>query len=66
VSLVENGTHVLFGTRMGPCTTHEKVLAREVISALTPGMLCLADRGFYVSHRLACVNRLPESESPDC
>ena len=47
VSLVENGTHVLFGTRMGPCTTHEKVLAREVISALTPGMLCLADRGFY-------------------
>jgi IS4 transposase len=32
---------------MGPCTTHEKVLAREVISALTPGMLCLADRGFY-------------------
>jgi hypothetical protein len=47
VSLVENGTHVLFGTRMGPCTTSEKALAREVINALTPGMLCLADRGFY-------------------
>lgn len=47
VSLVENGTHVLFGTRMGPCTTSEKAIAREVIQALTPGMLCLADRGFY-------------------
>ena len=47
VSLVENGTHVLFGTRMGPCTTSEKALAREVIGSLTPGMLCLADRGFY-------------------
>jgi hypothetical protein len=47
VSIVENGTHVLFGTRMGPCTTSEKALANEVIESLTPGMLCLADRGFY-------------------
>ena len=47
VSLVEVGTHVLFGTRMGPCTTSEKALAKEVIAALKPGMLCLADRGFY-------------------
>lgn len=47
VSLVENGTHVLFGTRMGPCTTSERALAEEVLPALTEGMLCLADRGFY-------------------
>jgi hypothetical protein len=47
VSLVENGTHVLFATRMGPCTTSERALAGEVIGSLTKGMLCLADRGFY-------------------
>ena len=34
VSLVENGTHVLFGTRMGPCTTSELALAREVLPHL--------------------------------
>lgn len=47
VSLVENGTHVLFGTRMGPCRTSERALAEEVLGSLTKGMLCLADRGFY-------------------
>lgn len=47
VSLVENGTHVLFGTRMGSCRTSEVVLAEQVLPALTSGMLCLADRGFY-------------------
>jgi hypothetical protein len=47
VSLVENGTHVLFGTRMGPRTTSERALANEVIGSLEKGMLCLADRGFY-------------------
>ena len=46
-SLVESGTHVLFGTRMGPITAHESVLAREVLPFLRKGMLCLADRGFY-------------------
>ena len=47
VSLVENGTHVLFGTRMGPCTTSELALAREVLPHLKPGMLCLLDRNFF-------------------
>lgn len=47
VSLVENGTHVLFGSRMGPYGISENALALEVIPALAPGMLCLADRGFY-------------------
>ena len=47
VSLVENGTHVLFGTRLADYATGEVTLAREVISALRPGMLCLADRNFF-------------------
>lgn len=47
VSLVENGTHVLFGTRMGACTAGENTLARDILGALHKGMLCLADRGFF-------------------
>jgi hypothetical protein len=47
VSLVENGTHVLFGTRMGAYKTGEITLAKEVLSSLCKGMLCLADRNFY-------------------
>ena len=47
VSLVENGTHVLFGSKWGPYATAERTLAAEAIKGLQPGMLCLADRGFY-------------------
>jgi len=47
VSLVENGTHVLFGTQLGGCRASEATLAREVISHLEAGMLCLADRYFF-------------------
>ncbi len=47
VSLVENGTHVLFGARQGGYRTGERSVAREVLANLTPGMLCLADRGFF-------------------
>jgi len=47
VSLVENGTHVLFGSRMGPYHTDERALAREAIGSLRKGMLCLADRHFF-------------------
>lgn len=47
VSLVENGTHVLFGTRLANYATGEITLAREVIPALRKGMLCLADRNFF-------------------
>lgn len=47
VSLVENGTHVLFGSRMGDCRTGETVLAKETLGFLGEEMLCLADRGFY-------------------
>ena len=51
VSLVENGTHVLFGTRMAGYDTGEITLAREVIGFLRKSMLCLADRNFF-SYRL--------------
>ena len=46
MSLVECGTHVLFGAEMGPYGCAEATLARAVLSRLTPDMLCLADRGF--------------------
>lgn len=47
VSLVENGTHVLFGTRIGGVKTGEITLAKAVLPALRTGMLCLADRNFF-------------------
>src|SRR3954453_3258410 len=47
VALVENGTHVLFGTRPGRFEEGETTLAREALAALRPGMLCLADRQFF-------------------
>lgn len=47
VSLVEHGTHVLFGSRLGPVATGERTLARDVLPWLRPGMLCLADRAFF-------------------
>lgn len=46
VSLVENGTHVLFGTSMGGVNIGETALAKEVVPSLKKGMLCLADRYF--------------------
>jgi hypothetical protein len=47
VSLVENGTHVLFGTKWGRYNDSESKLAGPVLSHIEAGMLCLADRGFY-------------------
>jgi hypothetical protein len=47
VSLIENGTHVLFGTRLGGIAMGEITLAQDVLGALRPGMLCLADRNFF-------------------
>jgi hypothetical protein len=46
-ALVENGTHVLFGARLGGYAEGETTLARAVLTALRPGMLCLADRQFF-------------------
>jgi hypothetical protein len=47
VSLVENGTHVLFGTQVGEYATGELTLAKGVLGFLKEGMLCLADRYFF-------------------
>jgi hypothetical protein len=47
VALVENGTHVLFGARLGRYAEGETTLAHQVLPALQPGMLCLADRQFF-------------------
>src|SRR5213593_352996 len=47
VALVENGTHVLFGARPGGFAEGETTLAHDVLPALGPGMLCLADRQFF-------------------
>jgi hypothetical protein len=47
VSLVENGTHVLFGSRLGPCAESEIALARQLLAALEKDMLCLANRNFF-------------------
>ncbi|MGO9010263.1 MAG: IS4 family transposase, partial [Bryobacteraceae bacterium] len=51
VSLAENGTHVLFGSRLGECRRSEFALAEEVLPALGQGMLCMADR-LFLCHRL--------------
>ncbi len=47
VTLVENGTHVLFSARVDAFKVGENTLAREVFPQLGSGMLCLADRGFF-------------------
>ena len=47
VSLVENGTHVLFGSQMDAYATGEITLSKTVLPCLRKGMLCLADRQFF-------------------
>lgn len=47
VSLVENGTHVLFATQLGRYHASETTLAKQAVLQLKGGMLCLADRLFF-------------------
>lgn len=47
VALAECGTHALFDAVIGPYTTSENALARDLLDRLKPRMLCIADRGFY-------------------
>jgi hypothetical protein len=47
VTLLENGTHVLFGAEMGRYNTGEATLARKVVTRLPADALCLADRYFF-------------------
>ncbi|MCY7290516.1 MAG: IS4 family transposase [Cryobacterium sp.] len=50
VALAECGTHAILDAEIGPCTTSEIALSRELVKRLTSGMLLLADRGFYGFH----------------
>jgi hypothetical protein len=45
--LAECGTHALVAAAPGACSTGETTLARDLLGSLGPGMLVLADRGFY-------------------
>ncbi len=45
-ALAECGTHAIVAASMGPCATGERTLARELLGAMQPAMLVLADRGF--------------------
>lgn len=47
VAIAECGTHAVFEAVVGPYTTSENATARALLGRLQPGMLCLADRGFY-------------------
>ena len=47
VTLLENGTHVLFGAKIVGCRTHECKAAVEVLRRLPSDALCLADRGLF-------------------
>lgn len=51
VGLGECGTHAIFATAIGAYRTTERTLATQVLPALEPGMLLMADRGF-TSHEL--------------
>ena len=47
VGVAECGTHAMFDAAIGAYGVSEVELAREVVARFTPGMLVLADRGFY-------------------
>jgi hypothetical protein len=47
VALAACGTRALVGAAIGPLATGERSLAATLVPCLRPGMLLLADRGFY-------------------
>ena len=51
VTLLENGTHVLWAAQMDQYAVDEITLAERVVPALRKGMLCLADR-FFPGYKL--------------
>jgi hypothetical protein len=46
VALGETGTHAIVAATMDSYDVAEVALAKDLVAALGPGMLCLADRGF--------------------
>ena len=59
VSLVENGTHVLFGSQMGAYGTGEITLAKAVLPWLRKGTLCLKRKMSNFPLRRRGANPLP-------
>lgn len=51
LALAECGTHAIFAARVGTYRESEGRLAERLLDAFAPGMLVLADRGFF-SHAL--------------
>jgi hypothetical protein len=47
VGLGECGTHAIIAAQIGGCQVGERELATGLLGSLEPGMLLLADRGFY-------------------
>lgn len=47
LAVAECGTHAIFAAVVGACRDSEKVLIGDLLPALAPGMLLLADRGFF-------------------
>src|SRR5689334_20437155 len=52
LAAAESGTGALLGACFGPYTVGEQTLAKDLLAALGPGMVVLADRNF-LSHTLA-------------
>ena len=46
-AIAECGTHAVLGAVPGPYSVSEQLAARGILGVLSPGMLCLADRGFF-------------------
>ena len=47
VGVCESGSHAIVDAEVGPYRVSERVLADALVQRLTPGVLCLADRGIY-------------------
>jgi Insertion element 4 transposase N-terminal/Transposase DDE domain len=47
LALAECGTHAIFRAAIGPYSTSEATMAEDLIAHLGPGVLLLADRGFF-------------------
>lgn len=47
LAVAECGTHAIFAATIGACRDSEKTLIADLLGALKPGMLLLADRGFF-------------------
>jgi hypothetical protein len=47
VGVCESGSHAIVDAEVAPYTVSERVLAGRLVERLTPGLLCLADRGIY-------------------